>query len=291
MEHNRVYEEFEPSTAWQREPTYDTLILQLPGFKKEQLKVQITTSRKLKVSGERPKGKDKWTRFYLEIPIPSNYEINDISAKFENAALYIKHPKVITPAPEPPTATEIPKPQNKGQEPPTETAPSMEKQQSRKPKQELQALMKNGQEEAKNYAETVPEKSLERKNEELGDAEKKGGGEKMENEAAAETSNVRDKSGVVPEKSLEGKNEELGGATMEEKQGSGEKMENEAAAETPNVRDKSRVVEDFKKAFGVLVREMKHSRKIMNLIVATLFVLVAVIYARNVVRSIGKSQD
>ncbi|KAF5471930.1 hypothetical protein F2P56_008689 [Juglans regia] len=95
---DRVYEDFEPQTEWAREEGFDTLIVLLPGFSKEQLRVQITSSRNLRVSGERSLGNDKWRRFQKELSIPSDVETNKITAKFEGGTLYIKHPKAITPA-------------------------------------------------------------------------------------------------------------------------------------------------------------------------------------------------
>ncbi|EEF46515.1 small heat-shock protein, putative [Ricinus communis] len=125
----RVYEDLEPIMAWERDhPTADTLVIYLPGFRKEQLKVQVTTSRFLRVSGERLVSGNKWIRFRKEILIPSNYETNEISAKFEKGALYVKHPKIIVQDPEPPqekrkdqALVEAPKPgQEKPAEPPNE---------------------------------------------------------------------------------------------------------------------------------------------------------------------------
>ncbi|KAF2322332.1 hypothetical protein GH714_012351 [Hevea brasiliensis] len=83
----RVYEDFEPSMDWVKEPAIDTLRVYLPGFKKEQMKVQVTTSRNLRISGERPLGDgNKWSRFLKEIPIGSNYDPNRIGAKLEKEA-------------------------------------------------------------------------------------------------------------------------------------------------------------------------------------------------------------
>ncbi|XP_059429076.1 pollen-specific leucine-rich repeat extensin-like protein 1 [Corylus avellana] len=95
---NRVYEDIDPSTEWAREQDdHDTLILVLPGFEREQLKVQVTSStRILRVSGERLLDNNKWQRFQKEFPIASNIDTNSITAKYESGMLYIKHPKVIT---------------------------------------------------------------------------------------------------------------------------------------------------------------------------------------------------
>ncbi|KAF2299890.1 hypothetical protein GH714_005827 [Hevea brasiliensis] len=149
----RVYEDFEPSMDWLREPGADTLRVYLPGFKREQMKVQVTPTRSLKISGERPlTDSNKWSRFRKEIPIDSNYDHNEIGAKFEKGLLFIRHPKIIVPANEPqemikpsmeppkPPPTEAPKPPKPPQEkaqPPAEP-PKLKKQPSnvQKPKKQ-----------------------------------------------------------------------------------------------------------------------------------------------------------
>ncbi|XP_021720617.1 inactive protein RESTRICTED TEV MOVEMENT 2-like [Chenopodium quinoa] len=94
----RKYEDFEPVSDLLSEKECDTLLLYLPGFRKEQLKVQLTTSRILKISGERPIGDNKWKRFHKEFNVPSNIDMKDMTAKFEGGILYIRQPKLITPA-------------------------------------------------------------------------------------------------------------------------------------------------------------------------------------------------
>ncbi|XP_057441550.1 uncharacterized protein LOC130733410 [Lotus japonicus] len=111
-----VYEEFEPPSDWDHEEGSDTLILMLPGFKKEQLRVQVSSNRVLRLSGERQISENKWRQFRKEIPVPSDSDTNGISAKFEAGMLYVRLPKVInkvqtpTITPTPPTQ-EAPKPQ------------------------------------------------------------------------------------------------------------------------------------------------------------------------------------
>ncbi|KAF9684617.1 hypothetical protein SADUNF_Sadunf04G0137100 [Salix dunnii] len=91
----RVVEEFEPMMDWVRDTAADTLQIHLPGFKKDQLKVQVTSMRVLKISGERQLSDNKWSTFRKEIPISSNYDTNEIAARFDRGILYVKHPKVI----------------------------------------------------------------------------------------------------------------------------------------------------------------------------------------------------
>ncbi|KAK7392943.1 hypothetical protein VNO78_21393 [Psophocarpus tetragonolobus] len=100
---NRVYEEFEPPYEWVQEyEESDTLILMVKDFKKENLRVQISTNRMLKLSGEQQLSENKWRRFNIELPIPPHSNTNGIKAKFQGGLLYIRLPKIITEA-RPPT--------------------------------------------------------------------------------------------------------------------------------------------------------------------------------------------
>ncbi|KAF5447411.1 hypothetical protein F2P56_032965 [Juglans regia] len=93
---DRVYEDFEPQMEWTKEEDCDTLILLLPGFRKEQLKVQLTSNLTLRISGERPLGDQKYRRFKKEISVPLNTETTEITAEFEKGTLYVRHPKAIS---------------------------------------------------------------------------------------------------------------------------------------------------------------------------------------------------
>ncbi|KAL1208831.1 Inactive protein RESTRICTED TEV MOVEMENT 2 [Cardamine amara subsp. amara] len=90
---NRIYDEFEPLSNWKSEKGFETLTIYLPGFKKEQLKVQVTTTRKLRVMGDRPASANKWIRFRKEFPIPPNIDVDSITAKFEGANLVVRLPR------------------------------------------------------------------------------------------------------------------------------------------------------------------------------------------------------
>ncbi|ESQ42122.1 hypothetical protein EUTSA_v10014544mg [Eutrema salsugineum] len=96
----RVYQQFEPATRWTSEPDAEVLVADLPGFKKEQLKVAVTATRKLRLTGERPTGGNKWIRFHQEIPVPLTADIDSVSAMFKDNKLYIRHPKVKTEIPQ-----------------------------------------------------------------------------------------------------------------------------------------------------------------------------------------------
>ncbi|KAM5584860.1 protein RESTRICTED TEV MOVEMENT 2-like [Rosa sericea] len=129
---NRVYEDIElPSPAeWIQEEGYDTLIVNLQGYKKENLRIQVTSNRNIRVLGERPVRPENnvWQRFRKEFPVPPNCDVNETSARFDSGFLYVKIPKTIAPVeaaahkdqkppkpatenPPPPTEAKIPKPQ------------------------------------------------------------------------------------------------------------------------------------------------------------------------------------
>ncbi|KAJ8568366.1 hypothetical protein K7X08_027899 [Anisodus acutangulus] len=93
----QVYEDFVPTTELVQEQDSDTLLLDLTGYKKEQMRVQVTKTGILKISGQRPViGQNKELRFQKDFPVSENCDKTKISAKFENGILYVKQPKLIT---------------------------------------------------------------------------------------------------------------------------------------------------------------------------------------------------
>ncbi|CAI0452386.1 unnamed protein product [Linum tenue] len=90
------YQDFEPTADWLRNDAEShTFLLYLPGFRKEQLKVQVTSAGNLRISGEGPiVGDNRISRFRHEVSISSSlYDIDGITAKFEGGVLRIKLPK------------------------------------------------------------------------------------------------------------------------------------------------------------------------------------------------------
>lgn len=126
------YIDFVPPCNLQIEEGLDTLIIHLPDFKKNQLRVQVNKDGVLKVSGERPTNADGTirSRFLKETKIPEGCDMNDIRAKFTNGCLHITMPKKVTPAApqivqEQPASTLSDPPQQEvtDQKPKTEAAP------------------------------------------------------------------------------------------------------------------------------------------------------------------------
>lgn len=153
----QVYEDFVPTSELVQEQDSDTLLLDLTGFKKEQVRVQLTRTGILKISGQRPvAGENKWLRFQKDFPVSQNCDKTKISAKFENGILYVKQPKLITstekkdqelpasdaqqtkkPADEPqPTPQKKDEEQTKGEPTPTEELPKHQATNADKPGKE-----------------------------------------------------------------------------------------------------------------------------------------------------------
>ncbi|GMJ00846.1 hypothetical protein HRI_003753800 [Hibiscus trionum] len=143
---NVVYQELEVATEWVHQVADDTLIAYLPGFRKEQLKVQVTTGGNLRISGERPIGVDKISRFFEEFPIPSNCDQSKIRANFNGGMLHVKFPKLIIQADEnqPKTSAESDqKPTSKKQNDAVQQAPPLATSRPPSPPADDAALKRN----------------------------------------------------------------------------------------------------------------------------------------------------
>ncbi|CAK8538532.1 unnamed protein product [Lathyrus sativus] len=159
-EADRIYDDFEPPFDWDHDDTSDTVILMIPGFKKEQLRVQVTSTRVLRVSGEKQINEKKYRRFRKEVSIPSHSDTGKISAKFEAGILYVKLPKLINQQNIAPTPT-----QQEPQKPQQQTIPQ-------KPKTDHVSDQKK-QHEPKKDIEEVTRKNEKDKEEESRDDENK----------------------------------------------------------------------------------------------------------------------
>ncbi|KAI4323706.1 hypothetical protein L6164_023291 [Bauhinia variegata] len=92
-----VYEEFQPKLELTETPEAHFLQIHLPGFTMAQVKVRYVTSNKtLSISGEKPEGGNKWSRFSEAIPVPVNCDVNRLSGKFDKGILTITMLKKFT---------------------------------------------------------------------------------------------------------------------------------------------------------------------------------------------------
>ncbi|THU48056.1 hypothetical protein C4D60_Mb09t22210 [Musa balbisiana] len=101
---SRSYEDYEPAFEWVRGESLDTLFIVLPGnhldtgFKKNHVNVQVEANGFLTVAGERPLEGKRWLRFWQEFEMPDNCDVDSVRVKFQGEKLYIRLPKLSTPA-------------------------------------------------------------------------------------------------------------------------------------------------------------------------------------------------
>ncbi|PWA78055.1 HSP20-like chaperone [Artemisia annua] len=102
----RVYEQFKPMSEWRQEDDYDTLLVYLPGFQKEYIKVTTEDLNIVRVRGERLIAENKWSRFQEDYKVPENCEMRGVRARFDGGILTITMPRKIV-VPPPITTTQV----------------------------------------------------------------------------------------------------------------------------------------------------------------------------------------
>lgn len=89
---------------WKETPEAHVFKADLPGLKKEEVKVEVEEGRILQISGERSKEQedknDKWHRverstgkFHRRFRLPENAKVDKVKAKMENGVLTVTVPK------------------------------------------------------------------------------------------------------------------------------------------------------------------------------------------------------
>ncbi|XP_055816987.1 protein RESTRICTED TEV MOVEMENT 2-like [Solanum dulcamara] len=87
-----VYEDFKPVSERHQEEQAEKLVIFLPGFMKESIRVSTEGKNTVRVRGERFIGGNKWHRFQEDFQAPDNCNMRGIHAKFENGILIITMP-------------------------------------------------------------------------------------------------------------------------------------------------------------------------------------------------------
>ncbi|XP_017698203.2 17.6 kDa class I heat shock protein-like [Phoenix dactylifera] len=90
---SRIYTEVDPHYQWLQWELFDTLLVDVSGFKKEKLKVQVHTLRNLRISGERPLEGNRWCRFLKSFQLPKDCNVRMIEAMIEEGILSVVVPK------------------------------------------------------------------------------------------------------------------------------------------------------------------------------------------------------
>ncbi|XP_068668216.1 17.8 kDa class I heat shock protein-like [Aristolochia californica] len=96
---------------WKETPEAHVFKADLPGLKKEEVKVEVEEGRVLQISGERSKEteekNDKWHRverssgkFLRRFRLPENAKIDEVKAAMENGVLTVTIPKEVVKKPE-----------------------------------------------------------------------------------------------------------------------------------------------------------------------------------------------
>ncbi|CAH8383273.1 unnamed protein product [Eruca vesicaria subsp. sativa] len=251
MAATRIYQEFEPAARWTSEPDAEILVVDLPGFKKEQIKLAVTTTRKLRLSGERPTGGNKWIRFRHEVPVPMTVDIDSVSAMFKDSKLYIRHSKIKTESP-----------QTKPPPPPVVT--NQHDQHEAKQGQVSKARMAEKPNGAKTESSQTKPLSPVKPHDQH--EAKQGQGSKP----------------TTVEKPSDGKAEELKHDAEQKADPKGHLSSKDEEKEKVGAK----LFEKYKEATGNVIKEAKSKRQLLcNLAASIALVLLILLYARNAVRS------
>ncbi|KAM0060510.1 putative alpha crystallin/Hsp20 domain, HSP20-like chaperone [Helianthus debilis subsp. tardiflorus] len=90
-----VFEEFVPPSAWTEDATCHYLLVDLPGFKKHEIKLQVDDRTHIIVSGERQVRENKYKRFEQRLELPKDADVEKITGKLDGEILYISVPKKV----------------------------------------------------------------------------------------------------------------------------------------------------------------------------------------------------
>ncbi|CAO2817094.1 unnamed protein product [Amaranthus hypochondriacus] len=96
---------------WKETPESHIFKADLPGVKKEEVKVEVEDGNVLRISGQRAREKeeknDKWHRverssgqFMRKFRLPENAKVDEVKAAMENGVLTVTVPKIEAPKPE-----------------------------------------------------------------------------------------------------------------------------------------------------------------------------------------------
>ncbi|XP_011087397.2 uncharacterized protein LOC105168899 isoform X2 [Sesamum indicum] len=88
-----VFEDFKPMSEWLQDHQSHFLIIHLPGFVKEQIRVSAEGRNVIRARGERPVAGNKWSRFQAAFQVPEDGEMSSIRARFHGQKLTITVPK------------------------------------------------------------------------------------------------------------------------------------------------------------------------------------------------------
>ncbi|KAJ4972594.1 hypothetical protein NE237_005768 [Protea cynaroides] len=89
-----AYEDFQPVADWTNDSNSHVLLVDLPGFKKEEVKLEVVNNGIVTVRGERQLSENKYKRFKQDYSLPIDSDIEKISGKFDGGLLFVIIPKI-----------------------------------------------------------------------------------------------------------------------------------------------------------------------------------------------------
>ncbi|CAL0322806.1 unnamed protein product [Lupinus luteus] len=92
---NQSYEDFDPVCKWRKEDGCDTIILHLPGFRREHVRIQINHLGFMVLSGEVPMGGARRRRFKKEVELPTHCNVDAVHANFSPSILSVVMPNKV----------------------------------------------------------------------------------------------------------------------------------------------------------------------------------------------------
>ncbi|KAJ7956348.1 inactive protein RESTRICTED TEV MOVEMENT 2-like [Quillaja saponaria] len=88
-----IVEEFIPDSGWTEDTNGHYLLVDLPGFTKDDVKLRVDNTGHVIISGERKVNEDKSIHFEQTFEVPSNSDIDKITGKIDSEILYVTFPK------------------------------------------------------------------------------------------------------------------------------------------------------------------------------------------------------
>uniref|UniRef100_K3ZE33 SHSP domain-containing protein n=1 Tax=Setaria italica TaxID=4555 RepID=K3ZE33_SETIT len=85
----RELEDFDPVVEWKLAGEVDLVEISLPGFRKDQVRVQVENHGVLRATGDRPARGGRWARFKKDLRLPDNCDADAVRARFEGEKLII----------------------------------------------------------------------------------------------------------------------------------------------------------------------------------------------------------
>ncbi|KAK4568333.1 hypothetical protein RGQ29_003921 [Quercus rubra] len=90
---DHIVEEFVPYSGWTEDVNGRYLLIDLPGFKKEEVKLNIDGLGNITATGQRQVNEDKMVYFDQSFKLPENSDDDKISGRFDGEILYVTVPK------------------------------------------------------------------------------------------------------------------------------------------------------------------------------------------------------